>query len=113
MPLMKGELSMEIKEIEVVLMNIDNKDILEFKFEQPEHIDLNSEDQTHLREVFYLLMKDIIKEKTKRIKLNLTICKENPTTKLFEEIATEYIKQLNLEIEKIYEDVDKLREEYL
>lgn len=98
---MKGEKHMETKVYNVILEEREKCDYLLFKLNSNEmRINLNSEDQTSLRTLFY----EIIKLTFTEIPIfDLTYDSQTYTKQLFIDIATEYIKQLNLEITKIIE----------
>lgn len=92
---------METKTYNVILEEKDSKSILSFKIDSKDlHIDLNSEDQTSLRILFY----EIIKLTFSEIPVfNLLYDSKTFTKQLFIDIASEYIKQLNNEVAKIIE----------
>jgi len=103
---MKEEKPMETKTYNVILEEKDSKSILSFKIDSKDlHIDLNSEDQTSLRILFY----EIIKLTFSEIPVfSLLYDSKSFTKQLFIDIASEYIKQLNNEIAKIIEQKPKI-----
>ncbi|MDD4406713.1 MAG: hypothetical protein PHF30_01585 [Bacilli bacterium] len=88
----------EIKEIIVNLkVNNSDKDILEFCFEKPLEIKLNEEKSDSMEKVFSKLLEILIKEK---VELKLRI-ESNYSKRLFIDVITAYIDDLNKEIKKI------------
>jgi len=92
---------MEKKVYDVNLEERNGKNVMIFPLNSTEYLmDLNSEDQTNLRTVFYEIIKlsfSVIPE------FKLVYDTSTYTKQLYIEIATEYIKQLNTEILKIIE----------
>ena len=88
---------------EVLLKEESEKDVLEFKIKQGliMQIDLNSKDQTYLRELFYHIINQAFVEDFE-FSLNVD---PNYKKSLYIEISQEYIKQLNLELRKIIQDI--------
>jgi len=88
----------EVREVNVHLkMNEKGKDVLEFCFGQPLEIKLNEEKTDSMEKVFSNLLEILIKEK---IELKLKIEKDY-SKKLFIDVATAYVDDLNKEIKKI------------
>ncbi|MGN1278985.1 MAG: hypothetical protein ACI4UG_05915 [Candidatus Onthovivens sp.] len=93
---------------EVLLKEENKKDVLEFKITQnlTMQIDLNSKDQTYLRELFYHIISQAFVED---FEFSLSV-EQNYKKNLYIEISQEYIKQLNLELKKIIQDIpEKLK----
>lgn len=85
-------------EINVVLIENEGKNLLRFDMKDDSiNIDLNSEEQESLRNLFNKLLNVAVNEE---ITLKLKIS-EGYTNVLFKEIAEEYIGQLNAEIKSI------------
>lgn len=87
----------------VFLTEKNGKDVLEFYITPTNSmdIDLNEKDQTSLRKLFYEIIQQIFVEE---FNFELSI-DDNYNKNLFKEVAVEYIKQLNSEINKIIEDI--------
>lgn len=88
---------------EVLLKEENKKDVLEFKINPnlTVQIDLNSKDQTYLRELFYhIISQSFIEE----FEFSLSV-EPNYKKNLYIEISQEYITQLNLELRKIIQDI--------
>lgn len=88
----------------VTLTEKEGKDILCFEEFDEMKIDLNETDQTNLRNLFYKIIELAIKEDFK-FKLE---CTENYSKRLYIDVATEYIDQLNKELQLIIDDKPKL-----
>ena len=82
----------------MLLKEENKKDVLEFKINQnlTMQIDLNSKDQTYLRELFYHIISQAFVED---FEFSLSV-EQNYKKNLYIEISQEYIKQLNLELKK-------------
>lgn len=92
---------MEKKQFDVLIEERSGKDSLVFTIESKVFIiDLNSEDQSKLRTLFYEIVKITFSYNPEFIVRYDTMKYTKP---LYIEIAQEYIKQLNLEIQKIIE----------
>lgn len=87
----------------VVLMEKNGKDIMEFNINSNtiDEIDLNSTDQTNLRNLFYKIINQVLIEDFEF----LLEIEQNYKKNLYIEIATEYIKQLNVELDKIKDEI--------
>lgn len=87
----------------VVLMEKNGKDIMEFNINSNtiDEIDLNSTDQTNLRNLFYKIINQVLIEDFEF----LLEIEKNYKKNLYIEIATEYIKQLNVELDKIKDEI--------
>lgn len=72
--------------------NIDGKQL---------NIDLNSDEQSNLRNLFYEIIKKLFTEKVEFVLQVQEDYKEN----LYVDIAEDYIKKLNDEIEKVYNNI--------
>lgn len=72
--------------------NIDGKQL---------NIDLNSDEQSNLRNLFYEIIKKLFTEKVEFVLQVQEDYKEN----LYVDIAKDYIKKLNDEIEKVYNNI--------
>jgi predicted transcriptional regulator len=92
---------MEKKSIEVHLTKIESRDTLIFNVEKPIYIDMNSDDQSYLRDIFYELLLEIYE---KEVDLKL-IVDPDYSDQFYKEVAEEYIKHLNAEIKKIQDDI--------
>lgn len=90
---------MEKKTYDVELKKIGNDDCLLFIIDGEEYlINLNSEDQTNLKDLFYKIINLTFEEHPI---FKLSDQSQNYPTKIFVEIGNEYLKDLNIEIEKI------------
>lgn len=88
----------EIKEINVNLkINNSGKDVLEFCFDKPIEIKLNAEKSDGMEKVFSKLLEILITEKID-LKLNV---EKGYSKKLFIDVITSYIQDLDKEIKKI------------
>lgn len=85
--------------INVELKKEEEFDILEFQFENPVKINLNSSNNKEIKEMFEVLLKELIK---KKFILELKI-QENYKTELYKDVCTEYISALNEEIKETVE----------
>ena len=87
----------------VILMEKNGKDIMEFNINSNtiDEIDLNSKDQTNLRNLFYKIINQVLIEDFEF----LLEIEQNYKKNLYIEIATEYIKQLNVELDKIKDEI--------
>lgn len=72
--------------------NIDGKQL---------NIDLNSDEQSNLRNLFYEIIKKLFTEKVEFVLQVQEDYKEN----LYVDIAEDYIEKLNDEIEKVYNNI--------
>ena len=81
----------------------NGKDIMEFNINSNtiDEIDLNSTDQTNLRNLFYKIINQVLIEDFEF----LLEIEQNYKKNLYIEIATEYIKQLNVELDKIKDEI--------
>lgn len=96
---------METKNIEMILEEYDNNDILSITIKSIKYkIDLNSDDQNQLRTFFTALIDNLFEQK---IVIELRI-NETYKNMMFIEIAQEYVKCLNEEIENIFNDLPVL-----
>ncbi len=96
---------METKNIEMILEERDNNDILSITIKNKEYIiNLNSEDQTQLRTFFTAIIENLFEHKI-NIELKINEAYKNM---MFIEIAQEYVKCLNEEIENIFNDLPEL-----
>lgn len=75
-----------------LVFNIDGKQL---------NIDLNSDEQSNLRNLFYEIIKKLFTEKVEFVLQVQEDYKEN----LYVDIAEVYIKKLNDEIEKVYNNI--------
>ncbi len=91
---------MEKINIKVTLKNDNEKDVLLFDIGEGETIDLNNDDQSKLRELFYKIIKKVINEK-KEVKFTLYE-EEGYENNLFKNISRDYLLELEKEIAKIY-----------
>lgn len=86
----------------VYLRKVEDKDVLFFEaFDKT--IDLNSEDQVELRSLFYKIVEKLFTEK-----VVFKLVFDDYDIELFKDIATEYIRQLNIEIESISNNLPAL-----
>lgn len=85
--------------IDVELKKEDEIDILEFQFDNPVKINLNSSSNKDLKEMFEVLLKELI---NKKFTLKLKI-QENYKTELYKDVCDEYINALNEEIKETIE----------
>lgn len=105
---MKGANLMEKVEIKVLLRkNESNRDVLIFKCRSADKIiDLNSDNQEQLQDLFYDLIKTALKQD-----IFFSLDKEGYEDILFSEISEEYLKKLESEISEIRESApDELKE---
>lgn len=95
---------MEKKIINCNLIENTNLEVLlEFDFDEKTYINLNSTDQNKLSETFIPLIRE-----TLQCEIEIKLVKpQQIKNKLFEEIAEEYVTDLNKELIKIYEDIQK------
>lgn len=90
---------MEKKIYNVELKKINNDDCLSFVINEEENlINLNSEDQSNLKSLFYKIINLTFKEIPE---FKLSDESQNYPVKIFIEIANEYLKDLNSEIKSI------------
>lgn len=95
---------MEIKNIDVVLDNIEESIKLTFKLSAGEvNLNLESDNSDEIKDVFLCLIKEIEKNP---ITLNLVIGEnfDESQNKLFKDAAEEYINQLKTEIANLETD---------
>lgn len=85
----------------VFLRKKENQDQLFFE-EFDIEIDLNSENQTELRKLFYKII-----EKLHSGLIVLDLKYDNYEVELFKDISKEFIKQLNNEIQAIYNNINE------
>lgn len=85
------------------IINVELKkediDILEFQFDNPVKINLNSSNNKDLKEMFEILLKELIK---KKFVLKLKI-QDNYKIELYKDVCNEYINALNEEIKETIE----------
>lgn len=85
--------------IYVELKKENELDILEFQFENPVKINLNNSNNRDLKEMFEVLLKELIKKKF-TLKLNVS---NDYKTGLYIDVCNEYIYALNEEIKETIE----------
>ena len=85
--------------INVELKKEEDIDILEFQFDNPVKINLNSSNNKDLKEMFEILLKELIK---KKFFLKLKI-QDNYKIELYKDVCNEYINALNEEINETIE----------
>lgn len=87
----------------VILKEKNSKDILEFEVGNGEtlDIDINSTDQSNLRNLFYKIIQECLKEP---FSFQLSI-EDGYNKSLYIDVSQEYIKQLNIELNKILDEV--------
>lgn len=85
--------------INVELKKEEDIDILEFQFDNPVKINLNSSNNKDLKEMFEILLKELIK---KKFFLKLKI-QDNYKIELYKDVCNEYINALNEEIKETIE----------
>lgn len=85
--------------INVELKKEEDVDILEFQFDNPVKINLNSSNNKDLKEMFEILLKELIK---KKFVLELNV-QDNYKTELYKDVCNEYIYALNEEIKETIE----------
>lgn len=85
--------------INVELKKEEDVDILEFQFDNPVKINLNSSNNKDLKEMFEIFLKELIKKKF-ALKLNV---QDNYKTELYKDVCNEYINALNEEIKETIE----------
>lgn len=96
----------KIYSVKLYKNNID-RDVLFFSIGDKEfEIDLNSDEQTILRDLFYEVIKKCFSEKPK---FELVYDEMVYTNKLFIEISNEYLQHLNSEIDVIINDIPNLQ----
>lgn len=94
------------QEIEVVLMEKDDVDCLVFKFES-ESMEVNLNDvsgQQDMKKVFSEILRMLCDND---IQLSLEVV-EGYNRNLYKEVCSEYINDLNVEIKKVREEIEKL-----
>ena len=103
---MKGRIFMSQETIQVKLMaNESNDDVLEFSFEEkPIIVNLNSSDsQNELKVVFAALLKEVVvADNVPKLEF---VVNDNYSRVLYKEVCSEYISDLNKEVEEIYKKV--------
>lgn len=101
---------MNYKELDVILKQYDDNDCLEFSIdEEIVYINLNSDNQTNLRNLFYKLISKLINEPI-QFKLKIEDEEKYNENDLFREISEEYLKKLNEEMITIYGNIpDELK----
>lgn len=99
---------MKRKLISVILTKQGNDEGILFKLGEDKFLNFNSDDQKQIQDVFYHLMELIVSNTKVRIKLVLDNSNKDDVSQLIQEIAIEYIKQLNNEIESIYRELPNL-----
>ncbi len=87
------------KEINVILKKNVENDELEFQFKDKIIISLTDTDNTKLKEVFERILEELTKEKF-LFKLEI---ESGYDVGLYKDVAEEYIKSLNQEIEELIE----------
>lgn len=89
-------------EYKVELRKVEEKNYLVFNIDDEElSIDLNSNSQSNLRDLFYKILKKLFVEK-----MVFTLEKqEGYSESLYIDIAEDYIKKLNNEIENVYNNI--------
>ena len=90
MLLAKEEIRMEYK---VQLLKEDDKDLLRFTLDKTYDINLNSDDQNSIKNLFYAIIKEAFKEDIKFV-----LDSDDHERDLFFDIANDYIAKLNDEI---------------
>lgn len=88
------------KTIVTTLMKIEGKDCLSFQVSESKKIivDLNSDDQVHLKELFFDLIQDLFEN---NIVLSLAFEDGYDQNNVFASVATEYIRALGEEIKTV------------
>lgn len=93
-------------EYDVYLLKENEKDILRFNLNKRYDIDLNSSDQTSIKDLFYKII-ELSFEDEIVFKLN----SEKHGQDLFYEVAVDYIEKLNAEVKQIRSETpSKLKE---
>ena len=90
MLLAKEEIRMEYK---VQLLKEHDKDLLRFTLDKTYDINLNSDDQNSIKNLFYAIIKEAFKEDIKFV-----LDSDDHERDLFFDIANDYIAKLNDEI---------------
>ena len=101
---MKGEIFMNPKIIKVELLELDSDtDVLRFQFiDEPIDVNLNSQDcQNSLKIVFSTLLNTLVKDD---FSLELEVS-EGYSRGMYIEVCTEYINDLNRELNEIKEEL--------
>lgn len=88
------------KTLIATLKKVDEKDCLSFKFNDDKSIDidLNSDDQAKLKELFYELIQ---RQFNDNIIISLTFGNDYDQNNIFANIAREYIQALNTELQTV------------
>lgn len=87
----------------VILCEKEGNDILEFELKKGnKEININSEDQNGLRSLFYSIISEAMEEE---FSYSLNV-QEGYEKQLYIEIATEYLNQLNTELNEIRKIAD-------
>lgn len=97
MLLVKEEIPMEYK---VQLLKEDDKDLLRFTLDKVYDINLNSDDQNSLKNLFYAIIKEAFKED-----VIFVLDSDDHEKDLFFDIANDYIAKLNDEIKTIRQQI--------
>ncbi|HPM10764.1 MAG TPA: hypothetical protein PK941_10005 [Paludibacter sp.] len=92
------------KNIVATLKKLDGKDVLSFQISESKKdvIDLNSDDQTHLKELFYDLIQLLF---TDDITLSLDFDEGYDQNNIFANVAKEYLKALGDEIKTVKQNL--------
>jgi hypothetical protein len=92
------------KNIVATLKKVEEKDVLSFKIsnEKTIEIEMNSDDQAHLKELFFALIHDLF---SNDITLSLSFEDGYDRNNIFSEVASEYLKALGDEIRTVKQNL--------
>ena len=85
-------------EINVTIIEEDEKVFAVFNFEEPVRIEITSDDQTNTKKVFYKILENIINNE----EIKFVFIKEKED--LYSETIEKYINHLNAEVESLIAD---------
>jgi hypothetical protein len=87
-------------EINVTIIEEDEKAFAVFNFEEPVRIEITSDDQTNTKKMFYKILENIVNNE----EVKFVFVKEKED--LYSETIEKYINHLNAEIESLKDDYD-------
>lgn len=87
-------------EYKVQLLKENDKDLLRFNLNDVYDIDLNSDDQSSIKNLFYAIIQECIKDE-----VVFVLNSDSHEKDLFYDVATDYIQKLNDEIKTIRQEI--------
>ncbi|OGS58465.1 MAG: hypothetical protein A2Y19_00480 [Firmicutes bacterium GWE2_51_13] len=94
---------METTNIDVQLIEKKDSDFLVFRFDEDLEIDLNNSDQSQLRTIFYKIVQYLFESK-----IEFTLTYPDYNKQIYIEVAQDYLDQLEVELDSIYEKLPNL-----